>query len=106
MFLLNWAPGHYGSATQDWCAEHFQDFWPMDMWMPGSPDLAPLDYFAWPHVLDSPRFSKMQSSVPALKVSVESEWAKMSPEMIRKACASFPRRLQKCVRAKGGIIEK
>ena len=78
----------------------------MDMWPPGSPDLAPLDYFGWPHILDTPPFSKSHSSVPALKASVETEWAKMSGEQIRKACSSFPRRLQKCVNASGGIIEK
>ena len=98
------APGHYGQETQDWCAENFQDFWPRDMWPPGAPDLAPLDYFAWPNQQEK-ACCKYHKSVPALKASVEAAWADLSGEQIRKACASFPRRLQRCVDASGGIIE-
>lgn len=83
------APAHYGDDTQAWCMQNLDDFWPRDMVPPSSPDLTPLDFHIWSHILEK-ACRRSYPSVPTLKAAVESEWAKMPAEQIRKACASVP----------------
>ena len=41
------APAHKSKETQAWLQKECYDFVPFSHWLPSSPDLNPLDYFAW-----------------------------------------------------------
>jgi hypothetical protein len=46
-FQQDAAPAHTDRHTQQWCEEHFSDFWSKTRWPPTSPDLNPLNYSIW-----------------------------------------------------------
>ncbi len=68
--------------------ENFADFWPSNMWPPSNPDCNPVDCAIW-------GMSKRKTcrtphcNVAGLKVAMETEWVALTPEFIKKPCASF-----------------
>ncbi len=44
--------------------------------------------------------------VSALKTAVDTEWANMSEDFIRRVCSGFRPRVEKCIAAEGGHFEK
>jgi len=47
VFQQDGAPAHRANTTQQWLRMNVPDFIDRDSWPPSSPDLNPLDYFAW-----------------------------------------------------------
>ena len=43
-FQQDGATARTANETQQWCNNHFWNFWPKTRWPPNSPDLNPLDY--------------------------------------------------------------
>jgi inhibitor of nuclear factor kappa-B kinase subunit alpha len=47
VFQQNSAPAHKAIIVQDYCKWKFPDFITTKEWLASSPDLNPLDFFAW-----------------------------------------------------------
>ena len=75
-------------------------------WPPRSPDLNPLDFWAWGY-LKMKVFSYPQPrTLQELKARIRAEIQALTPAMIREACLrGFKRRLDKVILAEGGDIE-
>jgi inhibitor of nuclear factor kappa-B kinase subunit alpha len=50
-FQQDSAPSHQSKATQEWCRRNLPHFISSQEWPASSPDLNPLDYFAWGYLL-------------------------------------------------------
>lgn len=98
------APAHTSCIVQAWISEHFDSFWPKDLWPPSSPDLNPLDYSVWSE-LERKACNKPYRNVDDLKASLLAAWDDLSPEYIVKASQSFRPHLEAIVKARGGHIE-
>ena len=104
-FFLKGAPCHTSAAAQEWLEENMEDYWTPDMWPPGSPDLAPLDYAVWGYLLWKMGPSPFPS-VPVMKQAVDNAWEELTSDYVTKVCGAFRKKLVKVVAAQGGIIEK
>jgi len=105
VFQQDGAPAHTSKRTQEWLATNLSGFWAKDMWPPSSPDLNPLDYSVW-GVLEAKACKTSHPSVEALKVSIAKNWRTLSKDYIVRTCRSFRTRLEKVVKAEGGLFEK
>ena len=82
------------------------DFIGKDEWPPNSPDLNPLDYCVWGLMLESyKKISPKPTSLTEFKVALQSIWDELPLTTIQKSIRSFRKRLQLCVRVKGGHFE-
>lgn len=102
-FQQDSAPSHRAIGTQNWLKANVPVLIDRDMWPSSSPDLNPLDFCIW-GVLQARACAKKHTSLEALKVTLTREWNSLSDDVIRAACASFRKRLQLVVKAKGGLI--
>lgn len=102
-FQQDSAPSHKANGTQNWLKSNVPVLIDRDMWPPSSPDLNPLDYCVW-GILQAKACSKKHTTLDALKKSLTREWNRIPKNVIRTACASFRKRLELVVRAKGGYI--
>lgn len=104
VFQQDGAPAHTAHTTQRFLEESNIKFWSKTMWPPSSPDLNPLDYAVWGQV-EEMACSKRHENVTELKKSVNKAWRNMSKEFLVTVCSRFRSKLEKCVAAKGGLIE-
>lgn len=104
-FQQDGAPAHKARKVQQWCAQNFPGFINFNQWPPSSPDLNPMDYSVW-SVLESKACKKNHSSIDALKKSLEKAWNELDVSYLSATIEDFPRRLQECIAAKGGLFEK
>lgn len=104
-FQQDGAPSHTANDTQAWCRENFTDFLPKGEWPPSSPDLNPLDYFVWGHMLEKLKDKKIHG-LNHFKQVISQVWDEMSMDFVRAACDGFERRLRLVKQARGGIIRK
>lgn len=98
------APAHTSVRAQIFCQNNFSQFWDKSMWPPGSPDLNPLDFFVCGY-LENKSNATPHPNVDSLKAAIAEEWTSMPSETVIKACASFRRRVEAVIEAKGGHIE-
>lgn len=103
-FQQDSAPAHKANFTQTWCRDNLPGFISSAEWPAGSPDLNPLDYFAWSQ-LEQIACRKNHPSVAALKRSLQKAWEKIPMNEVRDAIQGWRRRLAACVRAQGGFFE-
>ncbi len=80
-------------------------FWLKELWPPYSPDANPLDYAFGGHI-ERKACRVHHPNVGALKKSVDEHWAAMSPDVIKKCCSGFRKKLQAIIAAEGSYIEK
>lgn len=104
VFQQDGAPCHTANSTQQFLEENMANYWPPTLWPPYSPDLNPMDYSVW-SVLETKACSSTQPDVAALKASIRRQWAALPAPYVRRACASFRRRLELCIAADGGYFE-
>lgn len=104
IFQQDSAPAHRARTTQTWLKTHVPDFISPTEWPPCSPDINPLDFSVW-GILQSKVGSRPYTSVEALKASLVKAWEEINVELLRDICDSVPRRLKKCVAARGGLFE-
>ncbi len=71
---------------------------------PSSPDLNPLDYFWW-SIIESKVNKTPHQNLESLKDTIKKEWNMYPAAGIKKACASFPKRIEAVIKAKGSWIE-
>lgn len=103
VFQQDGAPSHRANTTQQWCRLNLPDFIDRDAWPAASPDLNPLDFFAWGYMeskLNSPNFA-INTSIDAFKDKIVKIWNEIPMNMVRAACDSFFGRLKLVVKSKG-----
>ena len=84
----------------EWCKNHFPHFWSIEVWVPSSLDLNPLDFCVW-FILEADACASDHDSVEALKGSLKKAWDKILQETLRKAVDSFRCRLERVIQARG-----
>ncbi len=99
------APAHTAHSTQDFLDELGWTFWRKSEWPPHSPDLAPMDYGIWDAV-QCVACAEASPDIPTLRAKVAQAWLAQAPTEVRKVARIFRRRLEACVAAQGGYIEK
>ncbi len=98
------APAHTSARAQDWCAQNFPAFWEKSVWPPSSPDLNPMDFFFW-SVVESDANQKAHNTIQSLKAGIKRAFAQIDREAVKRACASFRGRLERCIEAEGDYFE-
>ena len=72
---------------------------------PNSPDLSPLDYYAWDAV-DQKVQSLGPKNLPELKKCIVQAWGELNLDHLKKACTTgWVKRLKACVINEGGRFE-
>ena len=105
VFQQDGAPSHNARATQEYLNLELgsNGFW-SKMWPPSSPNLNPLDFSIWTHVVTK-ACAKFKMSGTALKHAVAKEWTAMSVDYIISACAALRPRLKACIATEGGFLK-
>lgn len=106
VFQQDGAPAHRANTTQQWCRRNLADFIDRDSWPPSSPDLNPLDFFAWGYMeskLNDLKITKI-INLTAFKKKIVKIWNEIPMDMVRAACDSFPKRLRLVIKEKGNRI--
>ncbi len=106
IFQQDGAPAHTSHLAQDFLQQRCQDFIAKDEWPPNSPDLNPLDYHVWGAMLEKYQaYTPKPKNKAELQTVLEIIWANLPQQPIDRAVLAFRKRLQACVRAKGGHFE-
>uniref|UniRef100_A0A914EA80 Transposase n=1 Tax=Acrobeloides nanus TaxID=290746 RepID=A0A914EA80_9BILA len=112
VFQQDGAPLHKAEETQNLIRDNVPEFIEVDIspqrnngeWPPNSPALSILGYSLW-SILEAEACSKPHQSVEALKKSLVKAWNAIPQEVIDRAVDDFPKRLKKCIDARGGHFE-
>ena len=105
VFQQDNAPAHRSKRCQQWCRRELPEFVSADEWPPMSPDLNPMDYSMW-GVLEASVAARNVKSLDRLRRVVQEEWDKMPMKIVRAAIDSWPDRIRRCIRKRGGRFEK
>lgn len=73
-------------------------------WSPRSPDLSPLDYFAWGY-LKSKVYQNNPMNLTQLKQNIRSEMAAISKAMCQRVIANLRSRLEGCQQRNGHHLD-
>jgi inhibitor of nuclear factor kappa-B kinase subunit alpha len=103
-FQQDSAPSHQAKATQAWCEDNFPDFISSKDWPASSPDLNPLDFYAWGYMLGKLGSTK-GLTVNTFKQRLEKIWDEMPQDTVRASCNAFEQRLRLVIKAKGERFE-
>jgi transposase len=103
-FQQDGATSHTAKETQRWCKRNFENFIPKDEWPPYSPDLTPLDYSIW-SILEQRACVSAHKNIKSLTEALQVAWGELDQNIINKAVAQFPTRLQACIDAEGAHFE-
>ena len=100
-FQQDGASSHTANAVQQFCAEKFPRFWNKPQWPANSPDLNPLDYFAWGY-LQAQVDKQKPACLDALKLAIKKCVDDMPLDMAQRAIMGFRKRAKLCIAAEGG----
>ncbi|VDP05368.1 unnamed protein product [Heligmosomoides polygyrus] len=100
----DWAPAHSAKSTIAVCEELFPGFWSRDIWPSNSPDLNPMDYSVW-SIMEQKISTTRYATVEQLKSALLRSWDEITAEQCATIISDFPKRLRKCIEAKGGNFE-
>lgn len=98
------APAHKARSTQAWLSENVPEFIAAQDWPSASPDLNPLDYRLWSE-LEAMACRTRHPSLDSLKRALVKAVASFPMDKVRAAIDDWPRRLEACVKSKGGHFE-
>lgn len=104
IFQQDNAPAHRARDTVKLLECETPAFISPDQWPPNSPDLNPVDYRIWGAVQQQVYQTKVHN-VNELKQRLIDVWQSMPQSVIDDAINEWRKRLQACVRAKGGHFE-
>jgi hypothetical protein len=104
VFQQDSAPAHKAKTTQTWLESNVPDFIRSSDWPSASPDLNPLDYCLW-NILEEKACSKSHRNIESLKADLIKAAASIPIEVVRGCIDTWPNRLRKCIKAKGGHFE-
>ena len=99
VFTQDGAPSHSSKATQQWCKIHLKRFRGKDMLSPSSPNVNPMDFAIW-SILERDVCATPHSSTADLKLVLETAWANLSEDVMRRSRLSLKARLEAMVKAK------
>ncbi len=103
-FQQDGAPAHTSKRAQEWLQENVPWVWSKEMWPPNSPDLNPLDFFFW-SVIEEMSNRTPHSNINSLKRAIERAFDEIDRGTVKRACASFRGRLERCVANNGDFFE-
>lgn len=103
-FQQDSAPAHKAKVVQEFCRREFPDFISTQEWPASSPDLNPLDFFAWGYMLGQLRNYKI-TGLDHFKQVLTKIWDDMPMNMVRAACDNFFKRCKACIKVKGERFE-
>ena len=90
---------------QDWSKKiflgQFPDFTSRNELPASSSDLNPLDYSVW-SILEAKACAKPHKDIESLKRALVQAWDEITIEILAKIVDNFSKRLEKCIKAKGG----
>ena len=100
---------HYHRKVQEFLDTTFSGRWlgccgPL-VWAPRSPDLTPLDFFAWGH-LKNAVYERKLVTIDDLINFINEEAHKITTNMCQKVIQCFHRRLHTCVKNGGSLVKK
>lgn len=108
------APSHSAEVNQKWLRDQGVDFIEMknrrkisafsDQWPACSPDLSPNDY-SINGIMAQRVGAKGSESIAQLTERIKREWKRLPQKVIKKAVDHWPKRLQRCIDAKGKRFE-
>lgn len=106
---MDGCPAHYAAATRNWLDMNYRLRWigrggPV-AWPPRSPDLTPLDFFAW-GAIKSQVYATPVHSVAELEDRIRQACTSIMRQQIRSAILSCQRRYRTCIREQGMHIEQ
>ncbi|VDL80476.1 unnamed protein product [Nippostrongylus brasiliensis] len=101
---LRWAPAQSAKKNLEWCEANFPSCWTKEILPSNSPDLNPMDFATW-SILKQKACSSRHGSLISLKKALEKVWNEISQEMIARILQNFRKRLNACIKAKGGHFE-
>ena len=97
-------PAHKSKETQAWLQKVCYDFVPFSHWPPSSPDLNPLDYFAWSYVENITNMTSHNTKT-SLIAAICRVFAELPPALVENACSQFRIRIEAVIEDEGGYIE-
>ena len=97
------ASSHTAQKTVQWLESRKIKFIPKEEWLPNSPELSPMDYFAIGYLKKMIKKRRYRSGSGLIKVARE-EWGKIPLEMFQKALMSWPKRVNVVQKAKGNKV--
>lgn len=113
IFQQDGAAVHFRIIVRDYLNAQFPGGWigrgsPHFPWPPRSPDLNPLDFFAWGYIKERVfntvnRLDRQQTWQRVQEVCAD---LKNQPEMVLRATHALSRRLQFCMERQGGHFEQ
>ena len=89
--------------TQDWCRANLPHFWEKEVWPPSSPDVNPLDFFAW-GVAERDTNRSPHNTKDSLIRSIKYVFTNFHWEDVVHACSRVRSRLEKIIPANGDFI--
>lgn len=109
-FQLDGSPVHNARIVRAWLDENFPLRWigrnsPLIEWAPRSPDITPLDFFLWGTIKNVVYASRPQN-IQELCQRIRQACREISPEILRRVVLNHKRRLEKCIRLQGDLVEK
>ena len=100
----NSTPAHKSKETQAWFQKECYDFVPFSQWPSSSPDLNPLDYFAWSYVENISKMTSHNTKANMI-TAIRRVFTELPPALVEKACSQFRIRIEAVIEAEGGFIE-
>ena len=97
------ATSHTARKTVAWLNSRGIKFITKDQWLPNSPELAPMDYFANGHLKKMMKKHRYRSGRGMIDAAKE-EWSNIPLEMFRNALLAWPKRVQMVHKAKGNRV--
>ena len=87
----------------NWLNSHGIKFITKDEWLPNSPELAPMDYFANGHLKQMMR-KRLYTTARGMIRAAKEEWSKTPLEMFQNAHLAWPERSDLVNKAKGDRV--
>ena len=104
MFQQDSAPAHRARATIEYLCQATPEFISLDLWLPNSPDLNPVDYKIWDCVQERV-YQKPICDVDQLKARLVEVWGDVQQTVVDAAIGEGRKGLRACFRAKGHHFE-
>ena len=94
------ASSHTARKTANWLNSHKIKFIPKEEWLPNSPELSPIDYFA-NGTLKKMLKERKYSTGRGMIMAVREKWRKIKLEHFQNALLSWPKRVNLVKKARG-----
>ena len=97
------ATSHTAQLTIQWLKAHGFQYITKDQWLPNSPEISPMDFFANGY-LKSKLVTRRYTTIDGMLRCAKQEWMDIPLEMFRNALSSWSDRVKKIFKAKGHYV--